>query len=146
LLRSLGALESLMKHVSNTAHRRARSCSVAGSFLCSSALAADRSASFTVSDEQVAALGITMVPLSSAAPKVQAAYPAKVVMPPNADQVVSSPVTGSLTQISVSPGQAVDEGAPSLNIASSEYGQSQSDSIQTAARASLARQNAQRER
>ncbi|MDQ1758222.1 efflux RND transporter periplasmic adaptor subunit [Achromobacter aegrifaciens] len=135
-----------MKNVSNTAHRRARLCLVAGLFLCSSALAADRSASFTVSDEQVAALGITMVPLSSAAPKVQAAYPAKVVMPPNADQVVSSPVTGLLTEILVLPGQAVDEGASLLNIASSEYGQLQLDLIQTAARASLARQNAQRER
>ncbi|SAI65479.1 membrane fusion protein silB [Bordetella ansorpii] len=92
------------------------------------------------------ALGISLLTLSAKAPEVRTTYPAKVVMPPNAEQVISSPVPGLLTQIAVQPGQAVEAGTALLVIASSEYGQLQLDMIQAAARASLARQNAQRER
>ncbi|MDH0682759.1 efflux RND transporter periplasmic adaptor subunit [Achromobacter animicus] len=135
-----------MKNVTTTVRDRARLCLVAGLFLCASAIAAERPASFNVPEEQVGALGITLMSLSSSAQKVRTAYPAKVVMPPNADQVISSPVAGLLTQILALPGQAVQEGTPLLTIASSEYGQLQLDLIQTTARAALARQNAQRER
>jgi len=135
-----------MKNVSVTARRHARLCLVACLFLYSPTFAADRPAAFSVPDDQISTLGISLMPLSSASPQVKSAYPAKVVMPPNADRVISSPVSGLLTQILALPGQAVEEGTPLLTIASSEYGQLQLDMIQTSARTSLARQNFQRER
>lgn len=135
-----------MKNLSATARRRARLCLVGCLFVYSAAFAADRPAAFVVADDQIAALGITLLPLSSASPQVKTAYPAKVVMPPNADRVISSPVSGLLTQILALPGQAVDEGTPLLTVASSEYGQLQLDMIQNQAKTSLARQNFQRER
>ena len=76
---------------------------------------------------------------------MRVSYPAQVVLPPNAEQVISSTVTGLITQLLVLPNQVVRVGTPLIRIASSELGQLQLQLIQANARATLARQAAQRE-
>jgi len=109
------------------------------------AQAADRPAKFAVASGQMLALGIQTAPLQSQAESVRISYPAQVVMPPNAEQVVSSPVTGLVSQLLVQPNQMVRAGAPLVRIASPELGQQQLQLLQASTRATLARQAAKRE-
>ena len=76
---------------------------------------------------------------------VRANFPAQVVVPPNAEQVVSSPVTGLVAQLLVQQNQAVRRGEALVRIASPELGQLQLQLLRAAARATLARQTNQRE-
>ena len=107
--------------------------------------AADRPAKFAVASSQMLALGIQMVPLQGQAESVRTSYPAEVVIPPNAEQVVSSPVTGLVSQLLVQQNQLVRAGAPLVRMASPELGQQQLQLLQAGARATLARQAARRE-
>ncbi len=109
------------------------------------AQAADRPAKFAVASGQLQALGIQTAPLQNQTESVRTSYPAQVVIPPNAEQVVSSPVTGLVSQLLVQPNQMVRAGAPLIRIASPELGQLQLQLLQATARATLARQAAQRE-
>ena len=123
-------------------------CACAVAALCAftfSAQAADRPAKFAVAGGQMQALGIQTAPLQNQAESVRASYPAQVVIPPNAEQVISSPVTGLVSQLLVQQNQMVRAGAPLVRIASAELGQLQLQLLQASARATLARQAAQRE-
>ncbi len=123
-------------------------CAYAIAVLCaftSPAQAADRPARFAVPNGQIQALGITTVPLQSQAESVRASFPAQVVVPPNAEQVISSPVAGLVSQLLVQQNQVVRRGAPLVRIASPEFGQLQLQLLQSSSRATLARQAAQRE-
>ena len=111
----------------------------------SPAQAADRPARFVVPNVQIEALGITTVPLQSQAGSVRASFPAQVVIPPNAEQVISSPVAGLVSQLLVQQNQVVRSGAPLVRIASPEFGQLQLQLLQASSRATLAQQAAQRE-
>ena len=111
----------------------------------SSVQAADRPAKFAVPNGQIQALGITTVPLQSQAESVRASFPAQVVVPPNAEQVISSPVAGLVSQLLVQQNQVVRRGAPLVRIASPEFGQLQLQLLQASSRVTLARQTAQRE-
>ena len=106
---------------------------------------AERSAKFAVSEKQMQALGIQTAALQDQADSVRPNFPAQVVVPPDREQVVSSPVAGLIAQILVQPNELVRRGAPLLRIASPELGQLQLELLQAAARATLARQAAQRE-
>jgi len=108
--------------------------------------AADLSGTFAVADEQIAALGIQTVALQKNADTVRATFPAQVTAPPDAEQIVSSAVPGLVTQLLVQQYQQVPADAPLLRIASPELGQLQLQLLQTSARATLARQTAQREK
>ncbi|WP_305563012.1 efflux RND transporter periplasmic adaptor subunit [Polaromonas sp.] len=110
-----------------------------------SAQAQSRPAKFAVANAQVQALGIQTAPLQSQAESVRASFPAQVVIPPNAEQVISSPVTGLISQLLVQPNQMVRAGAPLVRIASPELGQLQLQLLQSNTRAKLARQAAKRE-
>ena len=110
-----------------------------------SAQAQNRPTKFSVAPAQLQALGTQTVPLQSQAETVRVSYPAQVVLPPNAEQVISSTVTGLITQLLVLPNQVVRVGTPLIRIASSELGQLQLQLIQANTRATLARQAAQRE-
>ena len=110
-----------------------------------SAQAQSRSAMFVVANAQVQALGIQTAPLQSQAESVRTSFPAQVVMPPNAEQVISSPVTGLISQLLVQPNQMVRVGTPLVRIASPELGQLQLQLLQSNTRATLARQAAKRE-
>lgn len=107
--------------------------------------AADPSSRFAVPDAQIKALGIQTTPLQSLTGKVLASYPAQVVVPTGAEEVVSSPVAGLVARLLVQQNQTVRRGAPLLRIVSPELGQLQLQLLQTSARATLARQTAQRE-
>ena len=113
--------------------------------LASSAHAANQPVKFTVANSQIQALGIQVAPLQNQADAVKASFPAQVVLPPTAEQVVSSPVTGLVTQVLVQQNQAVRAGSPLVRIVSPELGQLQLQLLQASARATLARQAARRE-
>ena len=109
------------------------------------AQAADRPAKFTVPDSQIQALGIQTAPLQSQADSIKASFPAQVIVPPKAEQVVSSPVAGMVARLLVQQNQNVRPGTPLIRIASPELGQLQLQLLQATARATLARQTALRE-
>ena len=111
----------------------------------SPAQAGDRPAKFAVPNSQIQALGITTAPLQPQTDSVRASFPAQVVVPPNAEQVVSSPVAGLVSQLLVQQNQMVRRGAPLARIVSLELGQLQLQLLQANSRATLARQTAQRE-
>ena len=132
----------------NNSSFQARVCACAAAALYSFALTAqatDRPAKFAVASSQVQALGIRTAPLQNQAESVRTSFPAQVVIPPNAEQVISSPVTGLISQLLVQPNQMVRAGAPLVRIASQELGQLQLQLLQANARATLARQAAKRE-
>lgn len=107
--------------------------------------AQSRPAKFAVANAQVQALGIQTTPLQTQAESVRTSFPAQVVIPPNAEQVISSPVTGLISQLLVQPNQMVRAGAPLIRIASPELSQLQLQLLQANTRAKLARQAAKRE-
>ena len=94
-------------------------CALAVAALCifsSATRAADRPARFAVPDTQIHALGIQTAPLQNQTDSVRANFPAQVVVPPNAEQVVSSPVTGLVAQLLVQQNQAVRRGEALVRI------------------------------
>lgn len=121
-------------------------CAIAALYVFMSiAQANDRPAKFAVPNSQIQALGITTAPLQSQSDSVRASFPAQVVVPPNAEQVISSPVAGLVSQLLVQQNQVVRSGAPLVRIASPEFGQLQLQLLQASSRVTLARQTAQRE-
>lgn len=115
-------------------------CTFAGS-----AEAADRPAKITVPNGQIQALGIQTAPLQSQSGSVKTRYPAQVILPSNAEQVVSAPLAGLVVQLLVQPNEVVRAGTPLIRLASPELGQLQLQLLQASSRATLARQAAQRE-
>lgn len=109
------------------------------------AQAAERAVKFTVPNKQIQALGIQTAPLQSQTDSVLARYPAQVIVPPQAEQVVSSPAAGLVAQLLVQQNQVVRSGEPLLRLVSPELGQLQLQLLQASSRATLARQAAQRE-
>lgn len=132
-------MKKIPPHISRSAWAVATLC-----ILMSPALAAEQ-LKFTVPNSQIQALGIQTAPLQTQTEAVKASFPAQVVIPPTAEQVVSSPVTGLVTQVLVQQNQVVRSGAPLVRIVSPELGQLQLQLLQATARATLARQAAQRE-
>lgn len=132
----------------NKRNLRFQLCACAVAMACAftaTAQAADRPARFAVPNSQIQALGIQTAPLQSQVGMVKASFPAQVVVPPNAEQVVSSPVAGMVSQLLVQQNQVVRSGAPLARVTSPELGQLQLQLLQATARTTLARQAAQRE-
>jgi cobalt-zinc-cadmium efflux system membrane fusion protein len=109
------------------------------------AQAANRPLKFTVPANQIQSLGIQTEPLQNQSDSIQVRFPAEVVVPATAKQIVSSPVAGLVAQLLVQQNQTVQSGTPLVRIASPELGQLQLQLLQANARAKLARQLAQRE-
>ncbi|MDO8305569.1 efflux RND transporter periplasmic adaptor subunit [Herminiimonas sp.] len=112
----------------------------------SAAQANDRPAKFGVAAPQIQALGIQTMQLQNQSDAMTATFPAQVIVPPTAEKIVSSPVTGLVAQLLVQQNQLVKPGTPLIRIASMELGQLQLQLLQASSRATLARQAAQRER
>lgn len=110
-----------------------------------SAIAAERQSKFPVSDKQMQALGVQIVPLHRQSEQVVASFPAQVMIGVDQEQVVSAPMAGVVVQLLVQQNQAIRQGTPLLRLAGTEFGQQQLQLLQTASRANLARQAAQRE-
>ena len=113
--------------------------------LSSNVNAADQLTKFIVPNNQIQAMGIKTIPLQPNSDAVKVSFPAQVVVPPTAEQVVSSPVAGLITQLLVQQNQVVHAGAPIVKIISPEFGQLQLQLLQASTRATLARQTMQRE-
>ena len=115
--------------------------------LCSAsaAQAADRPVAFAVSEKQVQALGIQTAPLQRDGEAVPASFPAQVIVPPGQEQIVSAAAAGLVVQLFVQQNDRVRAGAPLVRIATAELGSQQLQLLQSASRAQLARQTAQRE-
>ncbi len=127
---------------------RSQLCACAVAVACAftaTAQAAERSVKFTVPNSQIRALGIQTAPLQSQTDSVIASFPAQVIVPPKAEQVVSSPVAGLVAQLLVQQNQVVRSGDPLVRLVSPELGQLQLQLLQAIARATLARQAARRE-
>lgn len=114
-------------------------------FLSSAVFAGEQSIHFRVPAAQIQALDIRTEQLQSQTDSIKPSFPAQVVIPASAEQVISSPVTGLVTKLLVQQNQLVEAGAPLVRIASPELGQLQLQLLQATARAMLARQAAQRE-
>ncbi|MEK6664681.1 MAG: efflux RND transporter periplasmic adaptor subunit [Pseudomonadota bacterium] len=104
-----------------------------------------RPASVKIDAKQMQALGIQVAVLQRQTDAVLASFPAQVMVPPNSEQIISSPVAGLVLQVLVQPNQAVRRGAPLVRLAGPDWGALQLQLLQTATRATLARQAAQRE-
>lgn len=112
----------------------------------SAAQANDRPAKFSVAATQIQVLGIQTMQLQNQSNSMTVTFPAQVIVPPTAEKIVSSPVTGLVAQLLVQQNQLVKPGTPLIRIASMELGQLQLQLLQASTRATLARQAAQRER
>ena len=108
--------------------------------------AAEPALKFKVADNQREALGIQVAPLArGSGESIAATFPAQVIISPDREQVVSSPIAGLILQILVQLNQSVRQGAGLLRIAGPELGQQQLQLMQAASRVALARQTAARE-
>lgn len=112
----------------------------------SNLMAAERQASFAVTEQQMQALGIKTQALQRGDAPVVLSLPAQVTVPANRQQIVSSPLAGLAVQLFVQQNQAVKQGAPLLRIVSQELGPLQLQLMQAASRTKLASLAAQRER
>lgn len=128
-----------------TLRSRVSACALAVTWFAMTAQAAERTVKFAVPDQQLQALGIKTAPLQNQSGAVAVRYPAQVIVPPRAEQAVSSPVAGLVGQLLVQQNQTVRAGTPLVSLISPELGQLQLQLMQASARATLARQTALRE-
>ncbi|MGQ3050806.1 MAG: efflux RND transporter periplasmic adaptor subunit [Roseateles sp.] len=110
------------------------------------ALAAAPTAEFAVSPAQMQALDVTVRKLDQPAAIAGLASPARVVLPPNQDVMVSAPVDGVIDRLLVNPQDVVKTGQPLLRMASPAYGELQLKLMEADSRAKLARQASDREK
>ena len=127
--------------------RRAVLGCVSSFLMVASAVAATPSnAEFPVSAAQMQALGITLAPLEKPSAINGMAYPARVVVPPSGNQVISAPFGGRVEELLVDEQQPVKAGQPLLRLSSPEYGDLQLKLLEAASKARLTGQTAARER
>ena len=113
------------------------------SLLTISVVGAER---FSVSENQIKAMGIRLGNVKEQADSLRYSYPGKVIVPPKAVQVISSPLEGVISQIFVGEYQSVKAGEAILRISSPAMSQLQLQLLQASARATLARQSYSREK
>ena len=113
------------------------------SSLLSAAHAADE---FAVSAAQMQALGVRTQKLGPPGAIEGPGYPARVVLPPGQEYVVSAPLAGVVDRLLVAPNDVVKAGQPLLHLVSPELGDLQLRLMDAAAKNKLAQQTLQRER
>lgn len=109
-------------------------------------VAAPASDEFPVSAAQMQALGVTLLKLDRPGPIPGMTYPARVVLPPNQEQVASAPVNGVVDRLLVGVNQAVAAGQPLLRLSSPAYGELQLKLLEAAGKTGLSRKTLARER
>ncbi|PZP91292.1 efflux RND transporter periplasmic adaptor subunit [Pseudorhodoferax soli] len=100
---------------------------------------------FKISPAQIQALGIQLARLEKPSDIGGQAYPARVVLPPAQESVLSAPLAGSIDQLLVAENQAVKAGQPLVRLVSPELGELQLRLAEAASRARLAQQALARE-
>ncbi|MBN9426760.1 MAG: efflux RND transporter periplasmic adaptor subunit [Burkholderiales bacterium] len=111
--------------------------------LSSAALAADE---FAVSAAQMQALGVQLQRLDKPAAIPGMTYPARVVLPPSQEYVVSAPLAGVVDQLLVGQNESVKPGQALLRLVSPELGEQQLKLMEAASRNRLAQRTLQREK
>lgn len=100
---------------------------------------------FKVTPAQMQALGVQVQRLDKPAPISGLAYPARVVLPPAQEVVLSAPLAGVVDQLLVTGNEAVKPGQPLLRLLSPELGELQLRLIEAASKARLSQQTLARE-
>lgn len=111
-------------------------------FAATSAQAANE---FAVTPAQLQALGVQLQKLDKPAPINGLTFPARVVLPPSQEYVLSAPVAGLVDQLLVAENDSVKAGQPLLRLVSPEFGELQLKLSETASKARLSQKTAQRE-
>lgn len=101
---------------------------------------------FAVTPAQLQALGVQVQKLDKPAPINGLTFPARVVLPPSQEYVLSAPVAGLVDQLLVAENDNVKTGQPLLRLVSPEFGELQLKLSETASKARLSQKTAQRER
>jgi cobalt-zinc-cadmium efflux system membrane fusion protein len=101
---------------------------------------------FPVSAAQMQALGISLQRVDAGTEIRGLTYPARVILPPEQQYVLSAPVAGSVEQLLVEENQRVKSGQPLIRLASPEFGQLQISALEAANGDRIARQTLDRER
>lgn len=99
----------------------------------------------TLSTEQIEALGVTVITLDSNASQLFQSYPARVVLAPEQERVVSSAVNAMVTSVLVQDGVNVKTGQSLLELQSPELATLQLNLIQAVGKARLASAALERE-
>lgn len=110
------------------------------------AYAAGPTAEFPVSALQLQSLGVQLQRLEAGSELDGLGYPARVVLPPRQQQLVSAPLAGVVDQLLVSDNDAVKPGQALLRLISPELGELQLKLMEAGARSGLAGKTLQRER
>lgn len=108
-----------------------------------SARAADELA---VTQSQMQGLGITLQRLERPADIQGQSYPARVVLPPAMEQVVSAPLAGLVDRVLVVENEPVRSGQPLLRLISPELGELQLKLLEAASKGRLSQKTLLRER
>lgn len=101
---------------------------------------------FAVTPAQMQGLGITLQRLEQPSDIRGQAYPARVVLPPSQEQVVSAPLAGLVDRVLVGENDAVKSGQPLLRLISPELGELQLKLMEAASKSRLSQKTMQRER
>jgi cobalt-zinc-cadmium efflux system membrane fusion protein len=101
---------------------------------------------FAVTPAQMKALGVELLKLEPRSGTEGPTYPARVVLPPRQQQVVSAPLAGVIEQLLVSENEAVRPGQPLVRLASPELGELQLKLMEAASKSRLSAITVQRER
>jgi len=101
---------------------------------------------FAVTAAQMQGLGITVQRLDKPADIQGQAYPARVVLPPSQEQVVSAPLAGLVDRVLVGENDTVKGGQPLLRLISPELGELQLKLLEASSKSRLSQKTAQRER
>lgn len=114
-----------------------------GLSLSSLSCAADQ---FAISPTQLQALGVSLRTLAPSTTTLSVAYPAKVILMPDQERVVSSALSAMVSRVLVQEGAAVKPGQPLLELQSPELAGLQLTLIQAAGKARLAASGLTREK
>ena len=116
------------------------------SALMAASLSARAADEFAVTPAQMQGLGITLQRLDKPADIQGQAYPARVVLPPSQEQVVSAPLPGLVDRVLVSENDTVKSGQPLLRLISPELSELQLKLLEATSKSRLSEKTAQRER
>lgn len=109
-------------------------------------LAAPPQGEFALSAAQLQSLGVTLLKLQQPTAIAGMAYPARVVLPPSQEQVVSAPADGVVDRLFVNGQEPVKAGQPLLRLASPGYGEMQLRLLEAVGKARLSQQTLAREK
>lgn len=114
--------------------------------LALSVISAQAADEFTVTPAQLQALGVQLQRLEQPAQIDGLIFPARVVLPPSQEYVLSAPVAGLVDQLLVGENDSVKAGQPLLRLVSPELGELQLKLSEAASRSRLSQSTLQRER